>query len=241
MIVRIRIRYYLVPFDLETKPYIRCEYGKNRVNFAVMLQFRPPARTTTALLLISICIAGYAAYSEIRVQQKVALIQKDGLSRAQAERMMEQTSAPDILLAAADALMPEDAVNAALSARLVEQALSGNAQQPFAWARLAYFDTLKDGRLTPSAIEAFRTSIEQCGYCDRELLRWRLLFVLQHWDEMPEDIRLTVFQGADFLRWWHLDHKFLRQTSQVAEAASIPFKTYQRQVGTPVRPHELPR
>lgn len=168
-------------------------------------------------------------------------IQQRGIERNAAAALLTANAPPAVMLAAAERLDPEDGSAVQLARDLTRRALSRNRHQPLGWASLAHFETRLSGAPNEAALNAFQVSLRQCAYCDRDLLRWRLGYVLRYWDDIPEDIRLEVFRGGDFLRWWHLDNRFLAEARQLAEAQGIPFTDYQREVGTSVRPRELPR
>ena len=144
------------------------------------------------------------------------------------------------LIKLADFLIAGDEIDQAKAHKLVRNALENDEQHAGAWALLAYLETVKSSAFTDDAADAMRNSILYCPLCDnKDLLRWRLSFTLQVWDEVPEDIRAKVFEGADLLRWWHLDYDFLEEQGNFARRRGIPFDFYRSQVNTPVRPEEI--
>lgn len=142
------------------------------------------------------------------------------------------------MIAAAEGLAAEPG-NETRAAALLDRALAMDPRQPHAFALRAAIEVQQNKPLNAAAIEALRQSFLSCPFCEKELLKWRLEFVLQHWKEVPEDIRIMAFQGADVLRWWHLDYEYLEEIMLEAEAEGIPFSAYRQKVGTRVRPEEI--
>ena len=125
--------------------------------------------------------------------------------------------------------------------KLLERAVEADPYNYSAWTLLAFAQTRLAGRLNAEATQSLLRSIELCAYCEESLLRWRLTFVLNHWEDASERLRIGVFSGADFLRWWHLDGEFLSQMREFAKQREIPYDEYRRKIDTPVRPHEIGR
>ena len=148
---------------------------------------------------------------------------------------------PDYLIALAEKIAADSSDQDAVALRLVHEALERNPQTPFGWALVAFLETRLVGELTPAGETALQTSIDLCRLCDEDLIKWRLEFVMSYWDVVDEEIRLAVFEGADLLRWWHLDYKYLEDARALAEQADIPFRRYQSLINTPVRPQEVGR
>jgi len=68
------------------------------------------------------------------------------------------------------------------------------AQHPYdigAWLRIAYADGLGHRALTPKGIAALRRSYDLVAY-DPDEASWRIAFALQHWTELPADLRAEV-------------------------------------------------
>ena len=139
------------------------------------------------------------------------------------------------------ALIEKDQSSDDLAIRLLERALLHDQYAYHAWALLSYAHTRAAGAFNTSAADALRHSIQYCPLCDASLLRWRLLFVIENWSETPEHIRDSVFEGADLLRWWHLDGEFLASARLTAQQKGIPFDEYRANVDTPVRAYEIGR
>lgn len=150
-----------------------------------------------------------------------------------------ETAHPQYIFALTEELLHLSTKFDSRNTQLLKIALEKDGEDPFAWANYSYLKTRETGHMANEAIEALRTSIELCRVCDRALIKWRLEYVLATWDNVPEDIRLAVFEGADVLRWWHLEYEYLSELRRRAETVNIPFLAYQRRVGTRVRPQEI--
>lgn len=181
----------------------------------------------------ALCIQGLILNHESRK------LTQSRISLSQAETLLTSGAGPQVMLSAAEALELTSPEAARLAISLTHASLSQQPQQPYAWAELAYYQSRLQGHVDRTALSAFQTSIDQCGYCDQDLLRWRLGFALDHWEDMPEEVRLDVFRGAEFLRWWHMDGAFLAEARERATALGIDFRDYQRKVVSDIRPHEI--
>ena len=146
---------------------------------------------------------------------------------------------PHYLVALAEETLQQDSALDIQNIKLIQVALEKDAGDSFTWANLSFLKTRQAGKLNQEATQALRKSIELCRLCDPSLLKWRLQYVLATWDNAPEDVRLAVFEGADILRWWHLEYDYLTELREKWERAGIPFQTYQQRVGTQVRPQEI--
>ncbi|MDJ0919682.1 MAG: hypothetical protein QNI84_01030 [Henriciella sp.] len=151
----------------------------------------------------------------------------------------DKTHAPQELIVLAEQLNPDTQEDHHQAIALLERALQTNHRLPIAHAKLVSLETEPSGRPNEAAIEHLEASFWDCPYCNRDLLRWRLAYVIKHWNDIPEEIRLQAFAGADVLRWWYLDYEFLEQISREAVAKGIAFNAYQRKIYTPVRPSEI--
>ncbi|WP_084395818.1 hypothetical protein [Henriciella aquimarina] len=200
-------------------------------------------RTIRILLYAATCAAIVAAaglgLSLILEQSRIADIERGALTTAEARDLIGTGQSPALLLAAADSLRLQEQDDIETARTLTAEALERQPAQPVAWARLAYYEAALAGGLNEEALSALQTSIRQCGYCDKDLMRWRLGFILNHWADTPEAVRLDVFRGAEFLRWWHIDGAFLAEAHQKANGLGIPFREYQKAVVTSVRPQEV--
>ena len=199
------------------------------------------ARSGVKLVAIAITAMIGAALSVLILAEQghVSRLTAEGAAPDEARRLLDRGASPDVLLAAADNLVLNDRDTTALARDLIVEALRRQPRQPVAWARLAYYDAAANGQLTSTGIEALETSVSQCGYCDKALLRWRLAFALDHWSEIPEPLRMDIFRGAEFLRWWHIDGAFLAEANQKAQSLDIPFREYQAAVVSDMRPNEV--
>lgn len=172
-------------------------------------------------------------------ENRATTFSETGIAKSQAEHLLTTDTPPQVLHAGAEALDLSQDGAAALAVRMTRAGLALQPEQPFAWASLAYFQTQLTGHADALAIDALRRSVQQCGYCDRDLLRWRLNFAIEHWSSIPRDLRLDIFRGAEFLRWWHIDGAFLAEAREKAEARGIDFRAWQHEVVSHVRPHEI--
>ncbi len=141
----------------------------------------------------------------------------------------------------AEVLSGEGDAHDDIAARLLREGLARRPSDGEAWALLAFVETRRAGRFNLAAQDALKQSMAVCPYCDRDLMRWRLEFVLRHWEETPRGLRIAAFSGADVLRWWHLDSEWLGQIRTAAIRRGIDFDGYRRAIDTPVRPQEVGR
>ncbi len=163
----------------------------------------------------------------------------DAVSLAQEISEEGRSVSPETLVSLAEQLVALGPDHDDEARELLLRALERDEGRPYAWTLLAFVETRRTGTFSADARDALARSLEVCPLCEKELLRWRLEFVITHWDEVPASIRAEVFRGADFLRWWHLDAEFLQIQKERAAARGIPFADYQRAVNSPVRPHEI--
>ena len=191
-----------------------------------------------------LCAAGAAAifvvaqaYLDQRADRKIDLADADESAIAEACIADEACQSPSTLIKLAQAMAGGNESERALSRKLLDRAISQDNERPLAWAIMAFLDAKDAGSLSPAAITSLQRSFEICPLCDnQELLRWRLQFVLHHWDSAPEDIRKAVFEGADVLRWRYEDHDFLAEQDTYAITRSIPFDTYADGLTSPEKP-----
>lgn len=143
-------------------------------------------------------------------------------------------------ISVASVLSAEGRENDPISITLLERVLELDPHHPNAWSLLAFLRARKANAFTDGAASALREASKRCKLCNRAELKWRLTFTLSNWEQMPEDLRMSAFIGADFLRWWYLEYAYLNQIRESAQALSIPFDEYRRKVNSPVRPNEIP-
>ena len=190
--------------------------------------------------LVTFCVGGLVlAWQDFNDQAQVRAV--DAGATPLIDRLSDaEVSSPDILksLARHSILHGEDPIDVAISK--LRRSLEINPDQPDAHALLAYALALDAGRATEAVNIDLRESFRQCLFCDEELTKWRLEFVLAYWPGIDEGNRLSAFEGADFLRWWHLQYDYLAELRERSEARGIPFAEYQRKISTPVRPNEVP-
>jgi len=190
---------------------------------------------------------GFLALLALSVRQWIVLNEEARAHRADIDAVSlaadilgnDRAATPETLVSLAERLVSLGPDQDDRAAALLDRALEADDGRPYAWTLLAYIETRRSGSFSARAREAFARSLDVCPLCDKDLLRWRLEFVITHWDEVPASLRADVFEGADFLRWWHLDAAFLQTQKERAAARGIPFADYQRAVNSPVRPHEI--
>lgn len=200
---------------------------------------KPAPRAKLALLAGALIGSAMLCVQGLYLESRAESLSTSRLSIADGQKLLSSGASPKVLLAGAEALDLDEPGAAALAVSLTRASLTQQPKQPFAWAELAYFQTRLKGGVDETALYAFQRSIAQCGYCDRDLLRWRLLFTIDNWNALPERERLDAFRGAEFLRWWHIDGAFLAEARERATARGIDFRDYQRRVVSDVRSHEV--
>lgn len=183
-----------------------------------------------------------ASVDVFRTHQAIDALQSGEVSaidRAQTLLASGKVSQASLWIETANLVSSQSSKHDAVAIRLLDAALAKDANHPDAWALLSFLNTRRYGEYTEASDLALQKSIELCGYCDHALLRWRLTYVLQHWDAVSEPVRMQVFSGADFLRWWHLDYDYLGRLRRQSLERGIPFDAYRKKVGTHVRPNEV--
>lgn len=88
-----------------------------------------------------------------------------------------------------------DRASLARAERLSRQAIALNPYDTGAWLRLASIDALVHGSLTPAGVAAFRRAYDLVGV-DPYAATWRLGFAMQHWQDLPADVKAAVRQEA---------------------------------------------
>jgi hypothetical protein len=99
-----------------------------------------------------------------------------------------------------------------------QEVLAARPVDSSGWMRLAYADALRNGRLSPSGLNALRTSYVMSAYAGRNA-GWRLAFALQHWDELDSD---TKQQAMIELKALQKDGLRLAAAKQQISAVSNP-------------------
>jgi len=147
------------------------------------------------------------------------------------------TPATDSFEAISEIALSGHDIELALSA--ARQAVAADPDRAFVWARLAYLETEKAGRVVPAALDALGRSLDACPLCDEELIRWRFKYVLANWREIPEDLRKRTFESADILRWTGRNADFLAEMRIKSMADGVPFDAYRAAVASPVHTWEM--
>ena len=97
-------------------------------------------------------------------------------------------------------LLPPVNMNAAES--LTHKALERSPARAESWARLAYIELLREGKLTDKALEYMDHSfvVEPAGY--KQFMLWRLEFMFTHWAELPLDLQNTTMRSFRIMALW---------------------------------------
>jgi hypothetical protein len=161
-------------------------------------------------------------------------------ARAALVRDWSDSQSPDYLEAIVEISLnqstPDEGAAYAAAKRVVEL----DPTRGFAWATLAYLESRNaQGRINQAAHGDLTRSMDACPLCDQALIRWRLNFVLAHWDAMPEALRKRAFEHADILRWMGDNSEFLAEMRFKAELEGIPFDAYRAAVDTPARSWDI--
>ena len=201
-----------------------------------------PKFASAILVITALILAVWLGFSTLRSENRVSALEDGRLDPAEfARHLLSQPTVrrPEQWAATARRLSTEGPDEIALAISLLDRALIKSESDYQSWAVLAYLHRQADGLYSEPVDFALRKSISACPYCSKSLLRWRLTFILDNWPRVPEETRILVFSGADFLRWWHLDYEYLDEVRSDAIARGIPFDEYRRKIDTPVRPNEI--
>jgi hypothetical protein len=177
----------------------------------------------------------------------VALVPVTRYVRQEAEtwRLLQMK---EVALAGGDTIYPSAAWFEALSElsthtdtalAAARQAVGADPSRAFVWARIAWLETARAGKVTASSLDALAKSMDACPLCDESLIRWRFNFVLANWAAMPETIRSRAFEQAELLNWSGKNAEFLAEMLLKSELAGIPFTAYRAAVKSPVRSWNL--
>ncbi len=191
-----------------------------------------------ACLLIGM-ISGIGVFQTHSVTNDLFSGKSNPVSKAEQLLAQERVKRPGVWIETANMLSSSGTRHDALAIELLTRALAVDPYHPDSWALLSFLHTRSAGAFSPDAAAALKTSFEICGYCGDDLIQWRFSFVLQHWENVSEELRMAAFSSADFLRWWHLRYDYLNDVREQAIARGIPFDEYRRKVGTHVRPNEV--
>ena len=205
-----------------------------------MISAAASAALIAAALIAGLGLTGLALRDHHR-QSAIEAGRIEPLAHAKSLLSGERSAPPTHFIRLAERLVAYGDAHDDLAASLLREGLSRRPSDGEAWALLAYVETRRAGRFNLAAQDALKQSVAACPYCDRDLLRWRLEFVLRHWEETPRGLRMAAFSGADVLRWWHLDSAWLLEMRTAAMRRGIDFDGYRRAIDTPVRPQEVGR
>jgi hypothetical protein len=148
-------------------------------------------------------VSGIVATAELRAGDAATAVARAGDSPALGWR----APSGDLLeLAAARALLQEPPDLDAAEA-LSWDALRRSPARAESWARLAYIDAARDGRLDAPGQEALARSYAAAPYTVEALRRWRAEFTLSRWGEVDDELRQAALREArgataDGARWF---------------------------------------
>jgi hypothetical protein len=97
-------------------------------------------------------------------------------------------------------LRPPVDMNAA--ERLTRKALERSPARAESWARLAYLELLREGKLTDKALEYLDHSfvVEPAGY--KQFMLWRLEFMFSHWSQLPRPLQEATMRSFRIMALW---------------------------------------
>ena len=97
-------------------------------------------------------------------------------------------------------LRPPVDMNAA--ERLTRKALERSPARAESWARLAYIELLREGKLTDKALEYLDHSfvVEPAGY--KQFMLWRLEFMFGHWSQLPPSLQEASMRSFRIMAQW---------------------------------------
>jgi hypothetical protein len=79
--------------------------------------------------------------------------------------------------------------------RLSRLAIFQNPYDTSAWLRIASADAVRHGRLTAAGVAALSRSYDLIGI-DPYVATWRTAFALEHWDQLPPDVKAATRSEA---------------------------------------------
>jgi hypothetical protein len=99
--------------------------------------------------------------------------------------------------------------------RLSQLAIAQNPYDTSAWLRIASADALIHGRLTKTGVTALSRSYDLVGI-DPYVATWRTAFALEHWHELPAEVKADTRSEAMAVgRPWTHRKKMLRALASV--------------------------
>jgi hypothetical protein len=107
--------------------------------------------------------------------------------------------------AADAALGRRDPASLARAAQLSRRAIALNPYDTAAWLRLASVDALQNQRLSPAGVAALKRAYDLVAI-DPYVATWRLGFAMQHWGDLPAEVKTAVRTEA-FALGGEQDHK----------------------------------
>lgn len=145
-----------------------------------------------------------AAATALLAASALAALNGGGAFTLGGVRVMEIAAGYD---AAADAILASPrrkAGDLARAATLSRKAIALNPYDSSAWLRLASIDVLEHGRLTEAGVASIRRSYDLVAF-DPYVASWRIRFALEHWQDVPADLRAEVRAEAMALggEWRH--------------------------------------
>lgn len=191
---------------------------------------------------VALIVPTWSSLQTVRSFQREAAVESgklDPMAHALSLAGRNQVSHPGEWVATARAIDDNTSAQNETAIALLRAALAEDERDPGAWAHLSFLLTRQAGSFSEEAQAALRKSVELCPYCETSLLKWRFTFVLSNWDNVPEDLRMAAFSGADLLRWWHLEYDFLADVRTEALALGIPYDEYRTRIDTPMRKNEI--
>lgn len=175
-----------------------------------------------SVMLAAVALAGAAGSAALGRVEEYRLSRMTDPEFAAALAAPPQRPSVDWLEYASERALLLSSPDVAQSRRLALAAVEADPKRAFAWARLAYLDA-HNGTAGPAVFEHLQRSIDACPACDESLIRWRLNFVLKHWDAAPEAIRTAVFSHAAALAPSPVNEDFLASARIRSNAAGLPF------------------
>ncbi len=204
--------------------------------------FSSPSRVAAwalALIVTALGLAGVGIFTIDRLQTDLLLTAGDTEAREALGDVWPAGASGEYYEALGELVEILDPANREMAQLAAEKAVAADPSRTFAWARLAYFSVTDEGLATDATVSAIRQSMMTCPLCDQELVRWRFNFVLNHWEQMPEDVREMAFTHADMLRWSGSNAEFLAEMRVKADNAGIAYDAYRAAVDTPVRSWDI--
>lgn len=110
---------------------------------------------------------------------------------------------------------PVDLNNQLIAGRMITAARPADVS---AWLRIAYAQSRKEGGLNRAAIRAIGNSYGIAVYAGH-LAPWRIAFLLDQWENVPQPLRFAVLYEITAIRQ---DHRYRRQLITLAPGIRSP-------------------